>query len=312
MLDEYHIPYLFPGQGSADVQSWTAGSTAGAANIWIKPRGATFVYMWAIGGGGGGGGGAANTAGNGKAGGGGGGGSAATSALYLATDLPDILGVSPGPGGAGGAGGASNGSSGSDGGLGLQSLVYALRGTTGVGPRFMIVGAGGSGGGGTITPTGGSAGIAGTASAQITAEMSFCALSWLPAAGVGGTAGGANAAGTNLAIGTGLMISGGAGGGGTTSSTLAGGDISAVANTPFIANKGGAAVGGTPGSNGYRFGNYPYFVGGSGGCASNSVAGANGGNGCAYGTGGGGGGGGVGTGGNGGAGGPGFIQIVSW
>jgi len=77
-------------------------NTNGTWQQWMKPRGTSVVYMFAIGGGGGGGGGF--TRASGAAGGGGGGGGAATASLLIpAFFVPDVLYVQPGVGGLGGA-----------------------------------------------------------------------------------------------------------------------------------------------------------------------------------------------------------------
>jgi hypothetical protein len=107
------------------------------------------------------------------------------------------------------------------------------------------------------------------------------------------------------------MILGGTGGGGSTSADFAGGNITAVSNTPFLQSSGGAA-GSNPGNPGFRFGQFPLLYGGTGGGASNSTTGGAGGYGCVPGAGGGGGGAGVTTGGRGGDGGPGLVIMIAW
>ena len=106
MLDLSDIPRP---QG-ADVQIFYGNVTTANAvgGTWVKPRGVSFVHIFALGGGGGGGGGA-NTGSNG--GGGGGGSAAQCSMLYFANDIPDTLYLSVGKGGAGGAAN-SNGTAG--------------------------------------------------------------------------------------------------------------------------------------------------------------------------------------------------------
>jgi len=313
MQDQFDIP---SGMRNYVSEYWGGNVTLGTNwQTWTKPRGVTLVSITAIGGGAGGGG-ACGAAAAGAAGGGGGGGSSGWSrALFLASMLPDVLFVSPGSGGTGGAGGTSG--SGVNGVSGILSYVAVYPNTTIVAQNLLLKsGDAGAvfGGQGTAAAAGGT-GAASTINTIATSPLAQMALSTQFLAGVVGTlggiqTGGAGGAGVNNP--TGCMILSGCGGGGKTASDQAGGGYAALANTLMTGSPGGVA-GGNHGSNAFRLYRQPFWYGGTGGGASNSVTGGAGGSGgICPGVGGGGGGAGVTTGGRGGDGGPGLVTITSW
>lgn len=292
-------------------QYWGNSVASGAGwMIWTKPRGITMVSIVLCGSGSGGGGGAGATAGSAKGGGGGGASGAWAFGLWDAFFVPDTLYVSVSPGSPGGAGGSAGNGTGSVG--GVSSFVGVYPNTAANNVFLTAAGAGAAGAGTTAAGgTGATGGAAGAAPNCVFSHMAFL-RSFL--AGVSGSNGGAHtgAAGSNLAVGTVIQSTGGAGGGGSQSADFSGGNINAVANTPFVAIAGGAA-GANNGGNGYRFGKVPLFYGGSGGGASNSATGGAGGSASSSpGAGGGGGGGGTTVGGRGGDGGPGLVIISCW
>lgn len=306
MLDVFGLP----SGSNVDTQVFTPNGLSFVA--WSKPRGKAMLSIICIGGGAGGGGGAGNTAGAAKGGGQGGGSSGVALYLYPLALLPDMLYVRAGPGGAGGAGGSSgSGTVGSDGSVSVVS-IWPHPGTANnfVAISGAAVATGGAAG--TQAAGGSGAGAASTITGDVNAVFSRFAISRSYIAGVAGTAGGAQtgAVGTDQTIGTACMILGGTGGAGCTTTTYAGGGLTAVSNTPFLAYSGGAA--GTAGSPGFQMSPYPIFVGGFGGGSSNSATGGAGGHGSTWGTGGGGGGGGVTVGGRGGDGGPGVVIMSVW
>ena len=136
-----------PSITSADVQLFTTtGVGATAYQLWQKPKGASIVFMLAIGGGAGGG--TGRSKGAAVAGGGGGGGACSGGAKFIcpALFLPDVMYVQVGDGGAGGIAGATT-SDGVSGGAGTHS--YILTSPTAVLPNVILYsGAGTIGGGG--------------------------------------------------------------------------------------------------------------------------------------------------------------------
>lgn len=312
MLDAFHLPdsafqiettrLFWPTQPTGATTGW---------QVWTKPPNKKLLQIIAISGGGGGG--SANAAASGKRGGGAGGGSSGISRyLYPMWAIPDNLYVLVGAGGAGGASvGGPTGNNGVDGQLSYVALYPNIAANNLFAVSGAAAPAGGSLGDQNSTALGG---VAGTIATDAGAVFSCWAITDYIAgvAGSNGGPGGAGAAGADLAIGTGCMILGGTGAGGNNATDIAGGNITSVANTPFLQSSGGAA-GAFPGSSGFRFGQFPIIYGGTGAGASASAAGADGG-GPAPSPGGGGGGSGGGTtaSGNGGSGGPGLVMMIAW
>lgn len=279
------------------------GSVKPASSVWLKPKGVSFVQIFAIGAGGQGGAGATRSANSPGGGGGGGGSASAHTSIWLARMLPDALYIHAGSTNSGFLSGVSyvmtydnNTSS-----PAAQSLL-ALSGD--------LSNPAGAGGTGTasLVGTGGADGIIANVVMQPLVHLS---LTFKSTAGQAGGAGGAVAGGngSNVTL-SGAIASAGAGGGGTTNANFAGGNITGAASSMQITNNGGAAGGGI-GSNGFLFPAAVSGYGGSGGGSSNTGAGGMGGAGAVYGAGGGGGGAGT-TGGLGGDGGPGLVVIHCW
>lgn len=289
-------------------QSFIGGTVNGTNQKWVKPQGASFIYIYGVGAGGGGGGGATRT--SGTAGNGGGGGSAGSTFSFIipAGLVQDSLMLQIPDGGAGGI--ASTGGAGGNGTAG--GTIQILRIFEGDTIQQVNPGNGGSSG-----PNGASAG------SSFLNIISNCLISMCLYANVTGNAGTnggtAGAAGANFVFSTGTpMFGGGCGGAGctTTATTFNGGGYPAFGHYPAIPGGIGAgAVNGATGTRGRSMSITPsflrtpqYFFGGTGGGNNPSTGvGGNGGDGD-IGCGGGGGGAGV-TGGAGGKGGPGFVLI---
>lgn len=303
------------------------GTNDNSWQTWQKPREFTMCSIYAIGPGGGGGAGGLNST---VAGGGGGGGSGALSRLTIPLFLlPDTLYVRVTPGSSGGRTRTTTGI-GENGGIAFvaSTSLVAIQPSTTTAYVLLVANQGGNGGGGPLSAT---AGLAGSAGSITTAT--FCPLSQLGStfliAGNAGAAGGSTGVGGSITQGTGLQIYGGAGGGCNPSAAgtnVAGGGITALASTPFIASPGGTSGGGgSPGvvggsgSNGFAWSTiFPGKIyGGTGGGGSYLLQGGAGGNGCGPGAGGGGGGGAYSPAasplnGRGGDGGPGCVIIQCW
>lgn len=282
---------------------------------WTKPRGCSFVSIFAMGGGGSGGGGLTGTTGAARGGGSGGGSAATMNALFPAAVLPDTLYVMVG------LGGAASGNN-TIGNAGSGSYVEILPSSGSV-PANNLVLAFGGGAGQKGTTTAATAGIAGAAGIVATySVLAQLAIGWISlpgqaggAGGTGATTGGAGGAVTCMVA----LTSGGAGGGGVGSSDTtanAGGNITGAGLFPTVTGGVGhaadATINGMCGSSLLQ----PYCsTGGSGGgcngdaTVQSGLAGAGGDAG--YGSGGGGGGGGI-TGASGGKGGNGIVIITSW
>lgn len=303
----------FPDGTRSNIQKFYAGQVTGATTswqTWYKPRGISMVGMVCVGSGAGGGGGRGAAAGGAAGGGGSGGGSGVSRYLFPAFVLPDNLYVLVGSGGPGGAGGSSaNGGTGT---AGQLSYVGVYPNITAQNLLAISGAAAATAGGGGTNAAAGTAGAASTIATSTGAVLSQWAVSQIFVAGVIGLIGGsqAGAAGSDVTIGTGCLISGAASGAGKTSADFAGGGTLALASTPFIAIPGGPA-GGNNGGDGFWFKPHPFVYGPGGGGASNSTTGGAGGNGI-FGSGGAGGGGGVTVGGAGGAGGDGTVIFYSW
>jgi len=267
---------------------------------WVKPSGASGVYVQVIGGGGGGGGGSFRTAAPYQSGTGGGGGGI-TWGWLSAADLPDTVEVTVGAGGAGG----------------LGPTVAAAGGAGGNGT------AGGYSAFGKIRANGGNAGQGGVASEGPTPGAS----------GGGGLYSGISSASTDDDTAQTVVTDGdvncGAGGGGGTAEGVTirpSGRGSHVNGYPLTAAGGGAAGTDATGANGGDGGAgasqpagspLPGCGGGGGGTASGSgFRAGDGGAGGLYGGGGGGGGAYRATGGtragNGGAGGQGIVVVIAF
>jgi hypothetical protein len=285
------------GGGAVDVQAYTADAT------WVKPAGAQFVEVIAIGGGGGGGSGRLGAASSTRGGGAGGGGAGITRWMVPAAALGATVAVTVGAGGAGGAPVLATGVSGAAGTAGTASTfgshVYAAGG------------AGGAGGAGVTAPVGG---------AGATAAI-------LP--GGNGGNGGAGATGGPAVGLAALGAAGGGGGGSVTSGNTAQAGQAGGAGSPFLAGAsalaggaGGAATGVSGSAGTSSTSSQPFGGGGGGGGGANHVAsgsaiGGNGGAGGSYGAGGGGGGSGTtstasGQSGEGGAGASGIIYVITY
>jgi len=112
-----------------DRQVYTADGGDGGAYTWVKPEGAIWVDVLAVGGGAGGGGGAIQIASWWRSGGAGGGGGMTLKMFYEAQTLADEIELFVGGGGAGGAG-VSTGTA-NDGVNGVTSFFGALEATGG-------------------------------------------------------------------------------------------------------------------------------------------------------------------------------------
>ena len=305
--DQFDISPL----SKADVQIFNAISTNW--QTWVKPKGVTMCYMFAVGGGGGGGGGQSG----GNSGGGGGGCSAISRLIVPAFFLPENLFVQVGLGGQGGAIN-TNGSAGG------TSYISLGRNTTI--PSLVLAsnvtqpGGGTSGGGGR---TGGTASTAFAGSA-FTGLGHFTATAVTTTGGAGGQA----AAGTSItpwqtAAANNFVLSPGAGGCGNVAAGTNGGaqnngtnalDLSflgLVAASTAILNGGVTAATGNAGPNGIKRLTPFMQTGGCGGGYATTTTGGRGGDG-GYGCGGGGGAAGATTGAAGGNGGDGLVMIISW
>ena len=269
---------------------------------WLKPRGATFVYILAIGGGGGGGNGVGNTAGTARAGGGGGAGGATTVGLFPAILLPDVLYVQAGDAGIGNGANATS-----------SFVGHELVGTLAAAESILIKADFGKNGQNGVTGTGGAGGTVGVASIASDQYRMHIGqvISYAGEAGlVGGDAAVGTPTGSQIAS-NGHMAFGGCGGPGTTSADFSG---SGRTNTDtliwahrWLPLAAGATVAGNPG----MLTSAPYMsFGGTGGGSQNSGAGQRGGFGI-WGSGGGGGGGGT-SAGIGGDGGHGVVIICAY
>lgn len=304
---------------------------AGTCQVWQKPKGKSFAYIFAVGGGSGGRQG--NTGPTLIAGGGGGAPGMMSSTMYFLRTLPDCLFIKVGTGGAGGTGGVAP--------ISGNSSIVSVFPNAAAGATYLLNFAPGG-----QAPVGNTAGgLAATTtspgSAQIAQAMAFNCIgvgtavsqhaAVAPTAnsngGTGNTAAGNNVS-TAVIWQSGYRFSPGAAGAGflgtLNAAGLAGGSTIGGALL-FPDNPGGAggAAGNNPGqagANGFQVANLFYFYGGSGGgsggTGATATTAAAGGAGGAGGPGCGGGGGGSGFTGSeiapGGKGGDGFVIIASW
>lgn len=312
-----------PPQFKGDVQMFLPQSTTTTTwQQWIKPRGATMVYMLCVGGGGGGGFGFAGLSNTARGGGGGGGSGAINSLILPAVFLPDVLKVSAGSGGIGG----NSPTGGSSGVASYVSMGNGLTLGTATPNTILRANGGGPGGSGSAT-AGGTAGAGAGLTTNFTHGIGLGLFNNI--GGLAGVAGGAHtgAAGNpQNGVLLSLTIGGGAGGGGINTPAqagFAGGAINLTSSldfadgtlTPSSGFRSGGVAGtiATPGGNGNAgVESLKPFVntGGSGGGSCDNGAGGNGGQG-GYGCGGGGGGAGT-VSGRGGNGGEGLVLIISW
>lgn len=293
MLDLLHLPRDL----RADVQVF-ASRPANALldwQTWIKPRGVSMLYMFALGGGGGGAGG--SVAGMG----GGGGGSGAQAALLIpAFCVPDVLYVQLGLGGTAGAAAGNGGTS-------AQTLVCIFPNSV-VNNRVMQPNGGGSAAsGGQAAGTGGNGATIATIADMPLAGYGLTSF----LAGQVGQAGSASApAGTDLRADAGLSL-GGLGGSGNTGAPNAGAGFNAIANSLLSTSAPAAATVGNSPSSAILLRKPFYVYPGMGAPSVTGATGLNGGDG-AFGAGGGGGGSAATTGGKGGRGGDGLVIIIAW
>ena len=280
-------------------------STVGNWQVWNKPLGCNFVYMFCLGSGAGGAGGAtrASLAASIGAGGGGGGCSGFTRLLIPAAFVPDQLYVSVGVGPLGGIANAA-------GAIGLNSYISAIQGSTTAANLFLSANANNPAAPAAAGTTG-AAGAAGTIAVQTAMQLSYPGI-WSATVSIAGGAGSVGAADAIAVTAmTTSMLCGGSGGGGLASgvdTNRAGGNITGAGVISTVAGGVASAGAGNPGFF------YPKMLcasGGTGGGSSGpSGVGGKGGDG-ALGCGGGGGGAGV-TGGQGGRGGDGLVIISAW
>jgi len=286
MLDFSHIPSPY----SSNVKTFNSASAV--PQVWAKPRGASMVYIQAIGAGGGGGNGFTRASGVQGGGGGGGGGAGIGTLLVPAYLLPDILYVFVGSGGLATI-------------AGVDSVVSFYPSAS---SPSLIYGPGGNAGG---TGTGAAGGAAsGIVAAPTTATRFLNMGLFVGYAGSDGPAGGVSGVGADsAALATGITCGGASGAGvSVLDVTTAGGQVTGITN--YLQN---VSAGADPGGAG-NLGNTSFAplcaTGGSGGGSGGVVVGGAGG---AGGVGSGGGGGGAGTtGGAGGRGGDGIVIIISW
>ncbi len=311
MLDLFHLPENPLGQQFFQA---TAGSslTTNDWQIWQKPKGCVFIYMFYAGGGGGGGAGFGNTAGNARGGGGGGAGGNMVKIFMPAVFVPDRLYIQVGKGGAGGIGTTAGGTP-TAATAGIATVITVSPNLSGGSPEMYQRQAGGAlGNAGTNSnaSAGGAAGTNTVGAIQAVGILSSTSAS-------AGTSGGnptTGAAPTVGAFGTNTLFFGGLGGGGlTTSNTEQAGaawpaDSSLCPNLLSLPIPGGVVTGGR-GNDGIFLSSPLIALGGTGGGSNASGIGGFGGAGVMA-SGGGGGGAGT-TGGNGGNGGDGFCLIIA-
>jgi hypothetical protein len=280
--------------------------TIGGLNlqVWNKPRGYDFVYMFVMGSGGGGGGGQSGTSIT-RSGGGGGGASGLMIGIFPISVLPDILYVSVGLGGKGGTSN-SNGSGGT-----ISFVSVSSSPTPTIGELLMRSGNVAPGGG----QTNGTGGSAGSTATQAQTLLSYSGIIRIQAPVAGGSGGVGTSANFIQTIG---CLGQGAGGGGSNASNNDnnGGEVQLLMVFPNI--PGGNIATPYDGIDGWTsqisknisFSSIFQNSGGSGGAGIGLGTGGKGGNG-GLGSGGGGGGAGL-IGGAGGNGGDGVVIIVSF
>tara|TARA_R110000868_G_scaffold47021_1_gene154680 strand:- start:837 stop:1670 length:834 start_codon:yes stop_codon:yes gene_type:complete len=274
-------PIDYPTPQGANIQIFTTGGTAsnsGTTSDWVKPQGASFIWVTLIGAGGAGGDGSSTV------GAGGGGSGAVTNYMGPAFLIPDVLRVTVGATGvSGGVGGAAS------------TLVYQAK--DGTGYTLLSANGGNSGTAGTAGATGGAAS---------TSNYFSCMGFFQSVAGQDGAAGSGTGAGGDQTNSNTTFLSGGAGGAGAAANV--GGAVTANYGLVIPNTTAGGTV---RGANGF-FQRQPIVgLGGAGGTTSTTsgTAGGRGAIGC--------GGGGAGedavaSGFAGGLGGDGMVVIITW
>jgi hypothetical protein len=265
-------PINYPTPQGANIQIFKEGGTR---SDWVKPQGASFIWVTLIGSGGGGG------AQGGGGGGGGGGSGAVTNYMGPAFLIPDVLRVYVGK--------SSLTSLAAD----ASTLTYQQKDGTG----YLLLDANGGVTGIGNAPTGGAGGAASVS------NYFSCMGFFQSVAGQDGTLGNGTGAGVDQTASATTYLSGGAGGAGTATTT--GGGVTANYGYVLAPTTAGGTVKGRDGV----FMTQPIIVGvgGTGGTTSTTVgtAGGKGGIGC--------GGGGSGEdGSSGGLGGDGMVVIITW
>lgn len=265
---------------NANHQTFLTNGSSNSWQSWLKPKGASYVYITCIGGGGGGGS-SPNVAG--AAGGGGGGGSSAVTKLLVnANMIPDLLYIQVGTGGTGGvnSGASTNGT------LSYVSILPNITSTNVIIASGTAEAEGGIAGTGVAAGGGGLGGTAFTSAVGILSELGI----WQSIAGRRGGNGGIGAAGQNVtAIAGGTFLAPGAGGGGKSAGggQFAGGSILGIGIIDFNiaggATNGGAGRGGyitaTPNQLTYASTRQPLLSTGGSGGGANATLGGGGGNG---------------------------------
>ena len=266
-------PINYPTPQGANVQIFKEGGTT---SDWVKPQGASFIWVTLIGSGGGGGNGSATV------GGGGGGSGAVTNYMGPAFLIPDVLRVYVGK--------SSLTAAAAD----ESSLTYQQK--DGTGYLLLIANGGVTAAAAVVT-----AGAAGAASVS---NYFSCMGFFQSVAGQAGTDGSAGASpGLNQTASTTTYLSGGAGGSGSTTDT--GGGVTANYGYVLAPTTAGISIKGRDGI--FQMQPIIVGVGGAGGTTNTSAgtAGGRGGIGC--------GGGGAGEdAGTGGLGGDGMVVIITW
>jgi len=265
-------PINYPTPQGANVQIFKNGGTT---SDWVKPQGASFIWVTLIGSGGSGGNGSATV------GGGGGGSGAVTNYMGPAFLIPDVLKVYVGK--------SSLTAAAAD----ASTLTYQQKDGTG----YLLLNANG---GLTAAAAAITAGVGGAADVS---NYFSCMGFFQSIAGQGGTAGNATGAGVDQTASATTFLSGGAGGAGAAANT--GGGVTANYDYVLAPTTAGGTVKGRDGF----FMTQPIIVGigGTGGTTSTTVGttGGKGGIGC--------GGGGAGEdAGTGGLGGDGMVVIITW
>jgi hypothetical protein len=267
-------PIKYPTPQGANIQIFNQG---GSTSDWVKPQGASFIWVTLIGAGGGGGNGSTTV------GGGGGGSGAVTNYMGPAFLIPDVLRVYVGK--------SILVANATD----ASTLTYQQKDGAG----YTLLTANGGETAGNTQITGGNG-----ATASVSNYFS-CMGFFQSVAGQSGTDGSSTSAGVNQAASATTFLSGGAGGGGGTGGGTTGGGVTANYGYVLAPTTAGGTVKGRDGV----FMMQPIIVGvGGTGGTTTSTAGTVGGNG-GIGCGGGGAGEDAGTGG---LGGDGMVVIITW
>lgn len=271
------------------------GATASSLqNIytWTKPRGASMVLFFLVGGGGGGGNGRSGTSGSNRGGGGAGGSGGIIQFMAPAILLPDYIQVYVGSGGTAASAG------------GLTSIGLKNAAASGTAYRYVSA-TGGNPGTSSTGTTGGAGGNGGTPAVSHLAYIGIY-NSYVGIAGASG--GGSTANGGSITGFVSNVVHGGCGGAGTDSSNTTRSGGSFTGNSFLGSVDGGSSAGQAGGVGSFLL--KPFCSSpGAGGASNGTGTGGAGGN-AGIGSGGGGGGAGT-TGGAGGSGGPGYCLIAT-